>query len=158
MTVNKRKKNSRQRGSKTHGWGSMKKHRGAGSRGGRGMAGSGKRSDSKKPSNWKEKYFGKHGFKSKKQGIKIKALNLLDIENRLNSLLKEKIIEKENDFYDIDAEKLGFNKLLSKGNVSNKFRIKVMYASKNAIEKVKAAGGNVTGLANKENKEAEIKH
>ena len=57
MTVNKRKKNSRQRGSHTHGWGAMKKHRGAGNRGGRGAAGSGKRADSKKPSIWTGPYF-----------------------------------------------------------------------------------------------------
>ena len=66
MTVNKRKKNSRQRGSQTHGWGAKKKHRSFGNRGGKGMAGSGKRADSKKPSLWKERYFGKIGFKSKK--------------------------------------------------------------------------------------------
>ena len=49
MVLNKRKKNSRMRGNTTHGYGSMKKNRGAGNRGGRGMAGSGKRADQKKP-------------------------------------------------------------------------------------------------------------
>jgi large subunit ribosomal protein L15 len=49
MTTHRRKKNVKQRGSKTHGWGSMKKHRGAGNRGGRGKAGTGKRGDQKKP-------------------------------------------------------------------------------------------------------------
>ncbi|MBS3102564.1 uL15 family ribosomal protein [Candidatus Woesearchaeota archaeon] len=146
MTVNKRKKNSRQRGYKTHGYGSMKKHRGSGHRGGKGMAGTGKRADSKKPSIWKERYFGKYGFKSKSQ-LKIKPFNLLYIEDNFDSLLGRKIIEKDNDFYDVDAGKLGFNKLLSSGRVSKKFRIRVMYASKNAIEKVKAAGGEVTLLS-----------
>ena len=47
---NKVKKVRKFRGSHTHGYGSKKKHRGAGSRGGRGMAGSGKRADQKKPS------------------------------------------------------------------------------------------------------------
>ena len=66
MTVNKRTKSSRDRGSKTHGCGSMKKRRGAGNRGGRGMAGTGKRADQNKPSIWKnKKYFGKYGFKKK---------------------------------------------------------------------------------------------
>ena len=64
MTVNKRKKVTRYRGSKTHGGGAKKKRRGAGNRGGRGMGGSGKRADSKKPSLWGAKYFGKHGFVS----------------------------------------------------------------------------------------------
>ena len=41
----------------------MKKHRGAGNKGGRGNAGTGKRSDCKKPSVWGiEHFYGKHGF------------------------------------------------------------------------------------------------
>ena len=40
-------------------------------------------------------------------------------------------------------EKIGFNKLLSKGKISNKYRIKVPYASKKAIEKIKKGGGEV---------------
>ena len=42
MVVNKRKKNLRQRAGTTHGYGSMKKNRGAGNREGRGNAGAGK--------------------------------------------------------------------------------------------------------------------
>ena len=77
MTINKRKKNTRQRGHSTHGWGSKKKHRGKGHQGGAGMAGSGKRADSKKPSIWKDKhYFGKHGFISKSTSVKIKSIKL----------------------------------------------------------------------------------
>lgn len=150
MVVNKRKKNSRQRGSKTHGWGAMKKHRGAGSRGGKGFAGSGKRADSKKPSVWNRKYFGKHGFKSKGQKLKIMPFNLLYIADNFDSLLKKNIMVKENDYYELDAKNLGFNKLLSKGKATSKFKINVMFASKNAIEKVKAAGGEVTLSTNKE--------
>ena len=48
MVINKSKKKLKYRGSKTHGCGSMKKRRGAGHRGGRGAAGSGKRGDTKK--------------------------------------------------------------------------------------------------------------
>ena len=68
MTINKRKKNSRQRGSWTHGWGSKKKHRGAGHRGGKGNAGTGKKGDAKKPKIWKnKKYFGKYGLLQEQQ-------------------------------------------------------------------------------------------
>ena len=60
MVAKKRKKNTRQRAGTTHGWGSMKKHRGKGNKGGAGMAGTGKRGDAKKPAIWKnKKYFGK---------------------------------------------------------------------------------------------------
>lgn len=146
MTFNKRKKNTRQRGSKTHGWGAKKKHRGQGHRGGRGMAGTGKRADSKKPSIWKEDYFGKHGFVSKTPKVKINPVNISFIEQHLNKFLSDNSIKKEDGFYSVELEKLGFNKLLGDGMVSTKFRIKVPYASRTAIEKVKEAGGEVVGL------------
>lgn len=150
MTVNKRNKNTRQRGSKTHGWGAKKKHRGKGHQGGAGMAGSGKRADSKKPSLWKERYFGKFGFVSKTPKVKINAVNVSYIEQHLNKFLSNSLITKENGFYFVELEKLGFNKLLGDGRVSLKFKVKVPYASKSAIEKVKKAGGDVIGLIESE--------
>lgn len=152
MTVNQRKKNTRQRGSKTHGWGAKKKHRGQGHRGGRGMAGTGKRADTKKPSYWKERYFGKQGFVSKTPKVKINPINISFIEQHIYKFLSKDLIKKEDSFYSLELEKLGFNKLLGDGRVSMKFRIKTPYASKTAIEKVKQAGGEVIGLIeNKEN-------
>lgn len=152
MTVNKRKKNSRQRGSMTHGWGSKKKHRGAGNRGGRGMAGTGKRADSKKPTHWKGKYFGKSGFTSKKPKIRINAINISFIEQHIDKFLSKNLAKKEGSHYIIDLENLGFNKLLGNGRVSVKFKIKTPYASETVTEKVKESGGEVTGLAKSENK------
>lgn len=146
MTVNKRKKNTRQRGHKTHGWGAKKKHRGQGHRGGRGMAGTGKRSDAKKPSYWKEPYFGKSGFISKTPKTKIIGVNIKFIEQHFSKFLSTKLVSSENGFYVLDLEKLGFNKLLGDGKVSMKFRIKTPYASRSAIEKVKQAGGEIIGL------------
>lgn len=143
MVVNKRKKNTRQRGSHTHGWGSKKKHRGAGNRGGRGMAGSGKRADTIKPSLWKERYFGKHGFIKKGIIKKIKPMNIVYIEENLDKLLESKMISKEEDRYVIDILKLGYNKLLGNGRVTKKYKIKTEYASKNITEKIKKAGGEV---------------
>jgi large subunit ribosomal protein L15 len=142
MTVNKRKKNTRQRGSKTHGYGSMKKHRGFGSKGGKGRAGSGKRADSKKPTIWNKKYFGKYGFKSKNTKT-VKAVNLVYLEENLNSMLLKENIKEDNGVYIVDLAQLGFNKLLSQGKVTTKFRIVTEYASKKAVEKIKAAGGEV---------------
>ncbi|MBS3096325.1 uL15 family ribosomal protein [Candidatus Woesearchaeota archaeon] len=148
MTFNKRKKNTRQRGHMTHGWGAKKKHRGKGHQGGAGMAGTGKRADSKKPSIWKDKhYFGKFGFVSKTPKVKINAVNISYIEQHINKFLSGNLIKKEDGFYSLELEKLGFNKLLGDGRISTKFRIKAPYASKSAVEKVKRAGGEVTGLA-----------
>jgi len=143
MAVHKRKKNSRQRGSHTHGWGSKKKHRGAGNKGGKGMAGTGKRADAKKPSIWKnKKYFGKFGFKSKSRE-NIKAVNLSYFEEHLNRLVTDKKVEQENDMYIIDISKLGYNKLLGNGKITKKYKFIAGYASQNAIDKVKRGGGNI---------------
>jgi len=146
MSINKRKKNSRQRGSTTHGWGSMKKHRGAGNRGGRGMAGSGKRGDTIKPRLWGKKYFGKSGFKKKNIKEKVNSISIGCLEEKLNSFLDKKLISKEGDLYIVDMGKIGFNKLLSQGKVLNKFKIKVDCASKKAVEKIKSGGGEVVLL------------
>src|SRR3989338_11370572 len=131
MTFNKRKKNTRQRGSKTHGWGAKKKHRGKGHQGGAGMAGSGKRADSKKPSIWKDKnYFGKHGFISKSTSVKIKGINISDLEQHIQKFVSQKLATHENGVYVVELEKLGYNKLLGTGAVSQKFKIKTDFASK----------------------------
>jgi len=142
MTYKKRKKNKRLRGSKTHGWGSMKKHRGTGNRGGKGRAGSGKRADSKKASININEYFGKEGFIKKNPRI-IKAVNIEWIDQKLNMLLAGKLAEEKGGVYHIDLRKLGFDKLLGTGRVTKKFRINADYASSKVVEKIKNAGGEV---------------
>ncbi len=144
MTVNKRKKNTRLRGSKTHGWGAMKKHRGQGHRGGRGMAGTGKRADSKKPSIWKNpNYFGRHGFYRHGPKEEISAINVSEVDEQADKLVNANISMKNADVYEIDLEKLGFNKLLGSGKVTKKLKIKVNYASEKAVQSIKEAGGEV---------------
>ena len=135
MPVNKRKKNSRQKGSHTYGWGSKKKHRKAGNRGGRGMAGTGKRSDHKKTMILKKfghDYFGKFGFvrhNTNAVSKEIKTINIGDLEKF-----------KENN---IDLRKLGFDKLLGKGNISKKVTVIIDSFSKSAKEKIEKIGGQV---------------
>jgi len=138
-----RKKADRYRGSKTHGCGSMKKRRGAGNRGGRGMAGTGKRGDGKKPSIWKNtKYFGVHGFKQAKK--ERDSVNLAYIEGRVETWAKEGKVENKGGFFDVELSKLGYSKLLAKGSVTRKYRITCDLATSGAIEKIKKAGGEVT--------------
>lgn len=140
----KRKKNSRQRASKTHGWGAMKKHRGAGNKGGRGNAGTGKRSDCKKPSVWAiERFYGHYGFTPVKIQ-KVCTCNIEMLEHQYHKLLKEGIIKEDKGVPIIALDALGIDKLLSKGNVKRKWNITTKYASEAAVEKVKEAGGNVT--------------
>lgn len=148
MTALRRKKNSRQRGTHTHGWGSKKKHRGAGNRGGRGMAGTGKRGDAKKPAIWKKgKYFGKFGFKKKNIQLKIKAITIKTVEQQIEKWVQLKLAEEKNGIVSVDLQKVGYTKLLSNGTISKKMKISVPYASAKAVEKVKSAGGEVAGLA-----------
>ncbi len=142
MTVNRRKKDTRQRGSHTHGWGSKKKHRGSGNRGGKGMAGTGKRADQKKPSIWAEEYFGKHGFKSKNRA-EIKSVNIGFIDENIENFVQLKLAKHEGGSYSIDIADIGFDKLLSKGRVTRKLLIKALSASAGAIDAVKEAGGEV---------------
>ncbi len=144
MVENKRSKNSRQRGSHTHGYGSMKKHRGAGSRGGRGRAGSGKRGDSQKPSlTWKKgsKYKGKIGFTSLKS--KLRTISIAYLEQKLDTLLKNKLIEDKNGVIQVDLSKLKADKLLSNGSTSRKYSIACLAYSARAKEKIEAAGGSL---------------
>ncbi|MFC2136004.1 uL15m family ribosomal protein, partial [Bacteroidota bacterium] len=103
-------------------------------RGGRGNAGSGKRGDGKKPSFWKDKsYYKSKGFTSLKsplESINIKQLSKIE-ETKIN--LKE----------------MGYDKLLGTGTPDRKYEITVSQVSESAIEKIKKAGGTVSGLAEK---------
>ena len=118
----KRKKNTRQRGGTTYGYGSMKKNRGAGHRGGRGNAGSGKRGDAKKPNLlWKKgvKHRGKYGFKSHSRND-VTPINLAFIEQKIDHYVDDKVAEKKDDVYKLDLSKLGFDKLLGSGKINLK--------------------------------------
>ena len=144
MVVNKRSKFSKNRGSWTHNGGAKKKRRGAGSRGGRGMAGSGKRGDVNKPSIWNNtKYFGKFGFKFHGVKTELVTINVGWICQNIDTLVTDKVAEAKNDVYTLDLTKTDFNKVLSNGKVNKKLNIKVDYASVKAIEKVAAAGGKI---------------
>jgi len=144
MVVNRRKKVVRQRGSSTYGWG-KNKHRNSGSKGGFGNAGTGKKSDNKKPSIWgtKTDYFGKHGFVPKGQVVDVRIVNLRDIEQMLPGWISAKQVGQEAGSFVVDLAKLGYDKLLSSGKVTRKLKITVSSASEGAAEKVKAAGGEL---------------
>ena len=134
MTVNRRKKVGKLRGSRMHGKG-IKKGRGAGNRGGRGMAGTGKRAAQKKPSiltQYGNAYFGKHGFtRPQKTQKKEKTLNLQALSKFSSS--------------NINLTELGYTKLLGSGSPNQAYTITVSSFSKKAKEKIEAAGGSIQG-------------
>ncbi len=139
MVVKKRKKVNRYRGHTTHGGGHRKKRRGAGSRGGRGNAGSGKRAGHMKQGI----VLGGHGFTSKSRSI-VKAVNLTYFTPaRLEQLVAEGKAHKEKGYYSVDLAELGYTKLLGTGAPSMKLKLTVQSCSAGAAEKVKAAGGEV---------------
>ena len=141
MVVHKLKKKVKYRGSKTHGCGSMKKRRGAGHRGGRGAAGSGKRGDAKKPSIWGERYFGKYGFTSRFK--KLTTINFKEIEIKLPKLIEKKLAKENKGVFEINLTQLGYDKLLSTGKITKKLNLKIKSFSKSAAEKIKNAGGKL---------------
>lgn len=152
MAVNKRSKNSRQRGSKTHGGGSMKKRRGAGHRGGRGAAGSGKRGDAKKPSIWRAyPAKGKHGFTSHADSGNV-TITIKHLEEHTKTLLEQGIVTMQGKAYTADLTKAGYDKLLATGNATKQWTITIDQATPAAIEKIKKAGGqvNIQDAANDE--------
>ncbi|HLD19045.1 MAG TPA: uL15m family ribosomal protein [Candidatus Nanoarchaeia archaeon] len=138
MSMRKRTKKSRQRGSHTHGWGSKKKHRGSGNRGGAGMAGTGKRSHSKKPRIWATRYFGK--FERVSLQKKAQAINVGD----LDSFVRKNNIAPSGDKLVIDLGKYGVSRLIGKGDVVKAYDITVNHSSPQAQEKIVKVGGQVT--------------
>ncbi|MEM5872284.1 MAG: uL15m family ribosomal protein [Candidatus Aenigmatarchaeota archaeon] len=131
MVVRFKKKIRKKRGTRTCGYGSHKKHRGGGSRGGRGKAGLLKHKKS-----WMLKYepdhFGKRGFKVPKKAKKeIKAITLRDLD-----ILAKKLNKTE-----INLSELGFDKVLSTGNLTQALTIKAKKFTENAKKKIEEVGG-----------------
>jgi large subunit ribosomal protein L15 len=131
MKLKKRRKSSRYRGSRTCGH-SAKLNKGKGSHGGKGMAGTGKRADSKKSlviNMYGKDYFGKGGATSGSTARKKNpVLNLEEINKK---------------FAPGDADLTGY-KILGEGELKGKYSITAKSASKSAIEKIKKAGSTIT--------------
>lgn len=141
--AHKDRKGRNMRGSRTYGYGNTQKHRGAGSRGGRGMAGS-KKHKWMHVSKYMPGYFGRSGFKRPESQVKdVKAINVGYISENLKPLFESGFLKKDKDFYVVNLGEKGFNKLLGAGRVSNKFVIEVGECSEKARLKIEAAGGRV---------------
>lgn len=153
MVVHRRKKVEKRRGSRTHGWGSPKKHRGKGSRGGKGKAGGGKKGQQKlsKIYAYGLERIGKHGFVPKIRKVE-KEINLRDLELMTESLIEKKIAKKTGNVVELDVGELGYTKVLGSGKIKTKFKIKAKRFSANAIEKIKQAGGEAIATGVKKEK------
>ena len=144
MVLNKRTKVSRHRGTNSHGWGHKKKHRGAGHRGGVGMAGSGARGDTLKPTiltKFGKGYFGKRGFSSlaaKKRSV----LSLSYIQENFDGLVKKGLIIKEKEKFVFDTT-LAYDKVLGNKELDKPLTLIVKEISQNAKNSVEKAKGEV---------------
>lgn len=123
----------------SHGRGARKKGKGKGHKGGKGMAGTGKRADQKKTlvnMLYGHNYFGKQGITSRgTRKDKRDRINLRQIEENLFKYGKN-----TSKGWEID---LNGYKILGDGIVKNKLIIKAKEASQSAIEKIKKAGGEI---------------
>jgi large subunit ribosomal protein L15 len=133
MVVRKKKKVRKMRGTRSYGYGSHKKHRGGGSRGGRGKAGMHKHKWSYTVK-YEPDHFGKRGFKRPKAvAKKLKTIGLRGLEKLAAESGKKKI----------DLTTLGYDKLLGSGRISTGLEVTAKSFSKKAAEKIEAAGGKV---------------
>ena len=136
------RKTYKNRGTRTCGYGSAQKHRGAGSRGGRGMAGSKKHKWSF-VSKYMPGYFGRRGFKRPFAEKEKDSINIGYLDDNIEVLVKKGMANLKNKKYFIDLNELGYGKLLGSGNVTKPLFIKVDRCSMKASVKVKEAGGKV---------------
>src|SRR3989344_3992935 len=150
MIDRKRKRKSKLRGKRTFGSGDTKNRRGAGSRGGKGKAGSKKHKFS-----IYYVYAGKilRRLKAKPKG---RIVNVEYLGQKLEQLAKEKKIGQENGLFVVDAKKLGFYKILGKGTLTRKMLVRNALVTSKAREKIEAAGGKIEQVAGtKETEEKE---
>ncbi len=143
MKIKKRKKSSRFRGSHTHGRGFKKKARGSGHRGGKGLAGTGKRGDQRKTlilNLYGNDYFGKDRAIRRKQQIKLEAINIQQIVQNIPSFIKSGKAKESKDEIQINLK--GY-KILSMGEANKKLKITAAAASQSALAKIKKAGGEI---------------
>ena len=131
MVVRRDRKIRKKRGSRTCGYGITKKHRGGGSRGGRGNAGLLKHKKSWMLKNDPD-HFGKKGFTVPNKE-EVKAITLMDID-----ILARKLGKSE-----IDVSEYGYGKVLSTGVLTQPLTVKAARFVERAKEKIEQAGGKV---------------
>ena len=135
MTKRRSKKNK----SGSHGYGSSKKNRGAGSRGGRGNAGSGKKGQSKRMTEDGVQEMGEKGFNSRQPDQD--GINLRDIDQRIEEFVEAGAAEQDGDRYVFHADKAGYDKVLGGGELRKNIEIHAEEFSSSAEDKIEESEG-----------------
>lgn len=128
------KRRSKKKKSGSHGHGSRKKNRGAGSRGGRGNAGQGKKAKHDKMTKEGVHELGEKGFNSRHDDQN--GINLRDIDERIESFVDAGLAEKTDEGYVFYAEKAGYDKVLGGGKLTRDIEIHSESFSDSAKEKI----------------------
>ncbi|MBD3352113.1 MAG: 50S ribosomal protein L15 [Candidatus Lokiarchaeota archaeon] len=161
MTRKFKKDSRKYRGHRTHGYGNCQGRRKAGRKGGHGLTAGWKKYKKatylkqkslgfpnekygkNRPSPW---IHGKHGFKRPQKIRRIQKVNAINIGNldaKIDKWVEEGMAEKSGSTYTVNLDKVGFQKLLARGNVNKKINVKVKRASIYAVEEIENAGGSV---------------
>lgn len=167
-TMKFKKKNQKNMGRRTHGYGNCQGHRKTGHKGGHGLTNHWKKTKKSYLVNLRKAGYpdvgqgknrenpwiiGKHGFQRPAQVKRltaIKAINIGSVNTMVDKWVEQKLAEKSGNSYTVDLAKVGYNKLLARGSVNKKLNIKVYKASNYAVEEIENAGGQVTvEVANK---------
>ena len=151
------KKIRKMRGTRTCGYGRVGQHRKTGQRAGRGKTTQWKKSKRSYYLKQKELGFpdpdwimGKRGFKRPQDMVrltKVNAINIKDLDYKIERYVQEKIATKSTDTYTINLSNINIQKIIGRGQINKKINISVKKASEKAIEKIEAAGGKVTLLS-----------
>jgi large subunit ribosomal protein L15 len=141
MVVRRRRKVRAQRGTRTYGRGCSKRGRGSGERGGTGLSGGHKHKWSY-ILRYMPDHFGKHGFtRPPEVQREVRAVNVGEIDENLEELLKRGFAREESGKFVVDAGKLGFEKILGGGQVTHPLEVRAKEFSESAKRKLEEAGG-----------------
>lgn len=139
----KKRKTRKMRGSRLHGYGQVGQHRGVGQRGGHGKAGyrKGKWTHTIK---YEPERLRKHGFKRPIRK-EVSTINVGKLDEQIGSLVDNKQVEKTKKGIKVYLNRLGYDKLLGKGQVTHPLIVQVRFCSESAAEKIEKAGGKILG-------------
>ena len=142
MSVRREKKSRSYRGTRSCGWGRVGQHRRRGRKAGRGRVGYHKHKWT-----WVLKYapdwFGKHGF-TRHPSItpKYRTINVGEIEEQIDIWLSKGLVSKTTEgLIEVDLPKIGYSKVLGRGNITRPLVIKAVKFTEKARKKIEGTGG-----------------
>lgn len=139
VVIRKSKKSLKKRGHREQGYGGHKKHRGKGSRGGRGNANLHKHKWSYTVK-YEPDHYGKRGFKQPVAASKSRRIRAVNV-----GLLVMLAGGKNR----VELKDFGYNKVLGTGKIDVPIEVVAESFSKKAVEKIEAAGGKAIVLEKK---------